>query len=99
MIGKGFGVKLDTNGLATLQTDNLLVLGQMIVQSLTIREVSYIGGSYMLTPAASQAVMVQPLYTTIPYAPGTRYWTPNGQWRCGWFTACCGWLTMAAWAP
>ena len=77
MIGKGFGVKLDANGLATLQTDNLLVLGQMIVQSLTIREVSYIGGSYMLTPAASQAVMVQPLYTTIPYAPDTRYWTPN----------------------
>ena len=77
MIGKGFGVKLDANGLATLQTDNLLVLGRMIVQSLTIREVSYIGGSYMLTPAASQAVMVQPLYTTIPYAPDTRYWTPN----------------------
>jgi hypothetical protein len=22
--------------------------------------------------------MVQPLYTTIPYAPDTRYWTPNG---------------------
>jgi hypothetical protein len=78
MIGKGFGVKLDANGLATLQTDNLLVLGQMIVQSLTIREVSYIGGSYMLTPAASQAVMVQPLYTNIPYPPDTRYWTPNG---------------------
>ena len=78
MIGNGFGVKLDANGLATLQTDNLLVLGQMIVQSLTIREVSYIGGSYMLTPAASQAVMVQPLYTTISYKPDTRYWTPNG---------------------
>lgn len=78
MIGKGFGVNLDANGLATLQTDNLLVLGQMIVQSLTIREVSYIGGSYMLTPAASQAVMVQPLYTTISYKPDTRYWTPNG---------------------
>ena len=78
MIGKGFGVNLDANGLATLQTDNLLVLGQMIVQSMTIREVSYIGGSYMLTPAASQTVMVQPLYTTISYQPDTRYWTPNG---------------------
>ena len=30
MIGKGFGVTLDANGQATLQTDNLLVLGQMI---------------------------------------------------------------------
>ena len=78
MIGKGFGVTLDANGMATLQTDHLLVLGRMIVNSLNIREVSYIGGSYQLTSAASQAIKVQPLYTTISYKPDTRYWTPNG---------------------
>lgn len=78
MIGKGFGVTVDTNGNATLQTDHLLVLGRMIVNSLNIREVSYIGGTYLLTPAACQAIKVQPLYTTISYQPDTRYWTPNG---------------------
>ena len=78
MIGKGFGVTLDANGQATLQTDNLMVLGQMIVNSLQIREVSYIGGTYLLTPAASKAVKVQPLYTTATFQPDTRYWTPNG---------------------
>ena len=78
MIGRGFGVKVDANDIATVQTDNLLVLGQMIVNALNIREVSYIGGSYQLTSAASQAVKVQPLYTTISFKPDTRYWTPNG---------------------
>ena len=78
MIGKGFGVTLDANGNATLQTDHLLVLGRMIVNSLNIREVSYIGGTYLLTPAACQAIKVQPLYTPISYQPDTRYWTPNG---------------------
>ena len=78
MIGRGFGVKVDANDIATVQTDNLLVLGRMIVNSLNIREVSYIGGTYLLTPAASQAVKVQPLYTTASFQPDTRYWTPNG---------------------
>ena len=78
MIGRGFGVKVDANDIATVQTDNLLVLGRMIVNALNIREVSYIGGSYQLTSAASQAVKVQPLYTTISFKPDTRYWTPNG---------------------
>lgn len=78
MIGKGFGVNVDANGNATLQTDHLLVLGRMIVQALNIREVSYIGGTYLLTPAACQAIKVQPLYTSISYQPDTRYWTPNG---------------------
>ena len=78
MIGRGFGVKVDANDIATVQTDNLLVLGRMIVNSLNIREVSYIGGTYLLTPAASQAVKVQPLYTTASFKPDSRYWTPNG---------------------
>lgn len=78
MIGKGFGVTVDANGNATLQTDHLLVLGRMIVNSLNIREVSYIGGTYLLTPAACQAIKVQPLFTSISYQPDTRYWTPDG---------------------
>lgn len=78
MIGKGFGVNVDANGNATLQTDHLLVLGRMIVNSLNIREVSYIGGTYLLTPAACQAIKVQPLYTSISYQPDTRYWTTDG---------------------
>ena len=78
MIGQGFGVKTDANGISSLQVDNLLVLGQMIVNSLNIREVSFIGGAYYLSPAASEVAKVQPLYSTISYAPDTRYWTPNG---------------------
>lgn len=78
MIGKGFGVTSDANGNATLQTDHLLVLGRMIVQTLNIREVTNIGGSYQLTAAASEAIKVMPLYTSISYQPDTRYWTPEG---------------------
>ena len=76
MIGKGFGVKVDSNGQAYLQTDNLLVLGQMIVNSLNIREVSFIGGTYLLTPAGSTVTKVQKLYalqtSQIQYS---QYWT------------------------
>lgn len=64
MIGLGFGVTTDSQGRATLQTDDLLVLGRMIVNSLNIREVSYIGGTYLLTPAGSTVAKVQNLYTT-----------------------------------
>lgn len=78
MIGQGFGVKVDNDGIASLQVDNLLVLGQMIVNSLNIREVTFIGGAYYLSPAASEVAKVQPLYTTISYKPDTKYWTPDG---------------------
>lgn len=64
MIGLGFGVTTDSQGRATLQTDDLLVLGRMIVNSLNIREVSYIGGTYLLTPAGSTVAKVQNLYAT-----------------------------------
>lgn len=64
MIGLGFGVTTDSQGRATLQTDDLLVLGRMIVNSLNIREVTYIGGTYLLTPAGSTVAKVQNLYTT-----------------------------------
>ena len=76
MIGKGFGVTVDANGKSTLQTDDLLVLGQMIVNSLNIREVSYIGGTFLLTPAGSTVAKVMPLYADstshIQYA---QYWS------------------------
>lgn len=76
MIGKGFGVTTDNNGRATLQTDDLLVLGRMIVNTLNIREVSYIGGTYLLTPAASTVESVQPLYSETP--SDTRTWSTEG---------------------
>lgn len=76
MIGKGFGVTTDNNGRATLQTDDLLVLGRMIVNTLNIREVSYIGGTYLLTPAASTVEAVMPLYSDTP--TDTRTWSTDG---------------------
>lgn len=76
MIGQGFGLKLDGD-IATLQTDNLIVLGQMIVNSLNIREVTYIGGVYILTPAGSTVFEVQPLYSD-GNASDTRTWTDVG---------------------
>ena len=78
MIGLGFGVTKNVNGKATLQTDDLLVLGRMIVNSLNIREVSYIGGTYLLTPAASTIAKVLPLYTSNVYKSDTRYWATEG---------------------
>ena len=72
MIGLGFGVTTDSQGRATLQTDDLLVLGRMIVNSLNIREVSYIGGTYLLTPAGSTVAKVQNLY-----ASGTQSYSWN----------------------
>lgn len=76
MIGKGFGVTVNNQGLATLQTDDLLVLGRMIVNTLNIREVSYIGGTYLLTPAASTVESVQPLYSATPLDTST--WSTEG---------------------
>ena len=75
MIGLGFGVTTDQNGKATLQTDDLLVLGRMIVNSLNIREVTYIGGTYLLTPAGSTVAKVMPLYVaTTTNIMDTRTW-------------------------
>jgi hypothetical protein len=76
MIGLGFGVTTDQNGRATLQTDDLVVLGKMIVNALNVREVTYIGGTYLLTPAGSTIAKVMRLYAAqtsqIQYS---RYWT------------------------
>jgi len=76
MIGKGFGVTIDANGKAKVQTDDLIVLGRMIVNSLNIREVTYIGGTYLLTPAGSTVAKVQNLYGSS--ASDTRTWTTSG---------------------
>jgi len=76
MMGLGFGVTTDANGRATLQTDDLLVLGRMIVNSLNIREVTYIGGTYLLTPAGSTVAKVMPLYRSASYNAMNSYrWT------------------------
>lgn len=76
MMGLGFGVTTDANGRATLQTDDLLVLGKMIVNSLNIREVTYIGGTYLLTPAGSTVAKVMPLYQGAGYNAMNSYrWT------------------------
>ena len=76
MIGLGFGVTTDQNGRATLQTDDLVVLGRMIVNALNVREVTYIGGTYLLTPAGSTIAKVMRLYAAqtsqIQYS---QYWT------------------------
>ena len=76
MLGKGFGVSVDQLGRASLQTDDLLVLGQMIVHMLNIREVTYIGGIYYLSPAASTVHKVQNLYSSTP--SDTRTWSTSG---------------------
>lgn len=76
LIGQGFGVTT-SNGKATLQTDDLIVLGQMIVNTLNVREVSYIGGVYLLTPAGSTVEEVTPLYSDTP--SDTRTWQPDDE--------------------
>lgn len=74
LVGQGFGVKTE-NGRATMQTDDLIVLGRMFVNSLNIREVSYIGGVYLLTPAGSTVERVMELYTTGQNYAVTKDWT------------------------
>lgn len=91
MIGLGFGVTKDANtNRATLQTDDLIVLGKMIVNTLNIREVSYIGGTYLLTPAGSEVAMVQKLYVSQQSdIPDTRIWsTTEGTFLVGYRLLC-----------
>lgn len=63
-IGNGFVLQLDANRRAAMQIDDLTVLGKMLVNTLNVREVSYIGGTYLLTPAASTLIKAVPLYST-----------------------------------
>ena len=82
MIGLGFGVTTNQNGKATLQTDDLYVLGKMFVNSLNIREVTYIGGTYLLTPAGSTVAKVQKLYSSGTLSD-TRTWSLGGTIHVG----------------
>lgn len=77
MIGNGFGVTMRQDGTAMLQTDDLLVLGRMLVNSLNIREVTYIGGVYLLTPAGSTVAAVLPIYGESADTADTRFWTTD----------------------
>lgn len=75
LVGRGLGAKVDVGGKATLQTDDLVVLGRMLVNTLEIREVSYIGGVYLLTPAGSRVAGVLPLYAPAGSEGDPRWWT------------------------
>ena len=79
LAGKGFGVTAGQDGRATLQTDDLIVLGRMLVNSLNVREVTYIGGVYLLTPAGSTVAAVAPLYGEEGEEQDTRLWTTDGE--------------------
>lgn len=74
LTGNGFRLRY-SGGKGELQVDDLLVLGRMLVNTLEIREVSYIGGVYLLTPAGSTVAAVAPLW--MDYGDDyldTRYW-------------------------
>lgn len=77
LAGKGFGVTAGQDGRATLQTDDLIVLGRMLVNSLNVREVTYIGGVYLLTPAGSTVAAVQQLYAEDGSESDTRAWSTD----------------------
>lgn len=77
LAGKGFGVTAGQDGRATLQTDDLIVLGRMLVNSLNVREVTYIGGVYLLTPAGSTVAAVQQLYAESGSESDTRAWSTD----------------------
>lgn len=79
LAGKGFGVKTAQDGRAMLQTDDLLVLGRMIVNSLNVREVTYIGGIYLLTPAGSTVAAVQQIFAEEGNESFTNTWNINSE--------------------
>lgn len=73
MAGNGFRLRY-ADGRGELQVDDLYVLGRMLVNTLEIREVSYIGGVYLLTPAGSRAAAVVPLYAEDGTEANTAGW-------------------------
>lgn len=57
--GTGFGLTKDENSRYTMELDNLIVRMKMIIAELEVHEMSYIGGSVVLSPCGNRIDLVK----------------------------------------
>ena len=57
--GSGYGVTKDAAGKYTMELDNLIVRMKMIVAQLEVHEMSFIGGTVVLSPCGNRMDMVE----------------------------------------
>lgn len=59
--GQGYGITKGTDGKYTLEIDNLIARMKMIVSELEVHEMSFIGGTVVLSPCGNRVDMVEAL--------------------------------------
>lgn len=79
--GTGFGLTKNTSGKYTMELDNLIVRMKMIIAELEVHEMSYIGGSVVLSPCGNRMDMVEPLDADGNIITDTTGTTPD-RYRC-----------------
>lgn len=57
--GTGFGIWTDTDGRSNMELDNLIVRMRMIIAELEVHEMTYIGGSVVLSPCGNRIDFVK----------------------------------------
>lgn len=79
--GTGYGVTKDAKGKYTMELDNLIVRMKMIVAQLEVHEMSFIGGSVVLSPCGNRMSIVEPLDADGNIITDTTGTTPD-RYRC-----------------
>lgn len=79
--GSGYGVTKDAAGKYTMELDNLIVRMKMIVAQLEVHEMSFIGGTVVLSPCGNRMSVVEPLDADGNIITDTTGTTPD-RYRC-----------------
>ena len=78
--GTGYGITRDNAGKYTLEIDNIVARMKMIVAQLEVHEMSFIGGTIVLSPCGNRMSAVEPLDADGKVITGTSS-TPD-RYRC-----------------
>ena len=79
--GRGYGLTKDAKGKYTLEIDNLVARMKMIVAQLEVHEMSFIGGTVVLSPCGNRMSIVEPLDADGNIITDTTGTTPD-RYRC-----------------
>ncbi len=79
--GTGFGLTKNTSGKYTMELDNLIVRMKMIIAELEVHEMTFIGGSVVLSPCGNRMSVVEPLDADGNIITDTTGTTPD-RYRC-----------------
>lgn len=79
--GTGFGLTKNTSGKYTMELDNLIVRMKMIVAELEVHEMTFIGGTVVLSPCGNRMSVVEPLDADGNIITDTTGTTPD-RYRC-----------------